>query len=197
MIEENENLIFLVDDDEMYLKAMTHKVSKNAKAKVKSFTSGEDCLASINENPDLVVTDFFLSASNPDAMNGDELLKRVKEYDENISVLMMSAQEHASLASTFIKLGADDYIDKNLKNINQAMEGVSDRMKDIHLEKISAAQEKLRQTLLTFTFIMMMTTVATHFLMPAITPYFVGGLVAFSIAFVVLRRLTDLSTPPQ
>lgn len=195
MAEQEKLLIFVVDDDEMYLKAITRKVSKESHVTVKSFSNGEDCLAAIGEKPDLVLTDFYLSSENPKAMNGDQLLKEIKRVDSNIAVLIMSAQEHADLAATFIKLGADKYIDKNLGDINEAMKDVSDKMQDIKMSKSRASEEKMKRILLSTTAFITMVTILTYFLLPTITPFLVGCLVAFAIMFVVFRRITDQSFP--
>lgn len=57
--------------------------------------------------PDLV----FLDVSLP-GMNGIELLKRIKEFDRNIAVIMMTAYGTIEGAVEAVKLGAFDYIKK-------------------------------------------------------------------------------------
>lgn len=107
-----DKLIFIVDDEESILKLLTHWVKSTWGYKVKTFTNGKDLFESLNESPDLILLDIML----PD-INGNEILKKLKAINENIPVIMLSAQGSIEVAMESIRLGAFDYfpkpIDKN------------------------------------------------------------------------------------
>jgi two-component system response regulator AtoC len=105
---KNELRIHLVEDDKFYNKFLTHHLSLNPDNVIESFTSGADLLKSIYKNPDIIVLDYSL----PD-YNGSALLKKVKESNPDISVIIVSGQEDISTAVKLLKEGASDYIVKN------------------------------------------------------------------------------------
>ena len=58
--------------------------------------------------PDIISLDFGL----PD-IPCDTLLKKIKEINNNIPVIIISGQEDIEVAINFLKIGANDYIVKN------------------------------------------------------------------------------------
>ena len=73
-----------------------------------SVASGSSALAKIKEQPFDVV---FLDITMPE-LDGIATLKLIKEYDESIDVIMISALDRAREAAAAIKCGAYDYITK-------------------------------------------------------------------------------------
>jgi DNA-binding NtrC family response regulator len=108
--------IFLVDDDKMFLSSLKNSLDKQFKSGVEvvTFTNGEDCLKRISDNPDIVVLDYYLNdEQHPDAMDGIELLKKIKESSEESAVIMLSGQDKLQVALDSIKNGAYEYISKS------------------------------------------------------------------------------------
>ena len=73
-----------------------------------SVASGSSALAKIKEQPFDVV---FLDITMPE-LDGISTLKLIKEYDESIDVIMISALDSAREAAAAMKCGAYDYITK-------------------------------------------------------------------------------------
>lgn len=99
--------IFVVEDNEWYNKLLVHTLSLNPDFRIKNFFSGEELLKHISENPDVITLDFRL----PD-INGDELLRKIKELNPAIEVVIISEQEEIETAVELLKLGAYDYLVK-------------------------------------------------------------------------------------
>ena len=59
------------------------------------------------EQPEAVILDLMLPG-----MNGEELLKRVKEKYPDVAVLIASAKEEVTTKVSLLRAGADDYIIK-------------------------------------------------------------------------------------
>lgn len=59
-------MVFLVDDDQLYLKAISHQLNSifGKSIEVFSFKNGEECLTSLHLNPDLVLVDHYLNDSD-------------------------------------------------------------------------------------------------------------------------------------
>ena len=109
-------LIFLVDDDKIFLKSLEHYIQHIfAKITIKTFSTGEECLNFLHLKPDIILLDYMLNTNYPDAMNGIKVLTKIKEADSEIVVIMFSAQDHIDVAVNTMKHGAFDYIVKNDK----------------------------------------------------------------------------------
>lgn len=85
--------IFIVDDDNMMLEMLRDRIGQHASNTVLTFSTGEDCLKHVAENPDVIILDYYLNSKNPDASNGMEILKAIKKYNPNIHVIFLSGQE--------------------------------------------------------------------------------------------------------
>jgi len=109
-------LVYLVDDDEMYLKTAVHTLSQNRSFDIKSFTSGEKALAAAKASkrkPHVIVLDYFLNSEDSNAISGLEILKQVKQTKLESEVIMLSGQENIDVAVNSLKYGAYDYVVKN------------------------------------------------------------------------------------
>jgi DNA-binding NtrC family response regulator len=105
--------IFVVDDDEMLTMAMEDYLTKDTPHEVSIFHTGEDAVKHINENPDVVVLDYFLNTVEKDAANGLEVLKAMKKHLPNAQFIMLSSQESYSTAAQTIQQGAEQYVIKD------------------------------------------------------------------------------------
>ncbi|HEX2867025.1 MAG TPA: sigma-54 dependent transcriptional regulator [Ignavibacteriales bacterium] len=103
-----EKLVFIVDDEKAISKLLTYWVKDKWKYKTEVFENGQDMLKRLSSViPDLILLDIML----PD-IDGIEILKRVKQFDENIPVIMLSAQGSIEVAVEALRLGAFDYFPK-------------------------------------------------------------------------------------
>jgi DNA-binding NarL/FixJ family response regulator len=110
-------VIFLVDKDERYLlKLKDHLEEKlSFNARIYTYTSGEDCVANLNLDPEIVVLDYYFIAEDVGGkklMNGIELIKNIKAAKPNIHLIMLSSETDVEIANTAIQEGARDYIIK-------------------------------------------------------------------------------------
>ncbi len=106
-------LIYLCDDDELYLKTAVHNLNQNKGLTIKTFTKGEALLMALDKKPDIVILDYFLDSEKPDAMSGIKVLQEIKQIAPDVEVLMLSGQEDVDVAVNSVKYGAVDYIVKN------------------------------------------------------------------------------------
>ncbi|HRE68590.1 MAG TPA: sigma-54 dependent transcriptional regulator [Cyclobacteriaceae bacterium] len=108
MYENDPVRIFVVEDDPAYTKFLMYVLSLNPDFEPEFFTSGKDCLAHLHKKPSVITLDYSL----PD-MEGEKVLKSIREFDPNISVIIVSAQEKIGTAVELLKAGAFDYISKD------------------------------------------------------------------------------------
>ncbi len=106
--------IFLVDDDAVNNEMLKMHLQKKFNLEIITFSNGEDCIRNLSSNPDYIVLDYRMSNSdNPDAADGLEILKRIKQINPDIYIIFLSGQEKIEVAVDTIKYGAYDYIVKN------------------------------------------------------------------------------------
>ena len=113
MVREKKILIFLVDDDALFLKSIEIEFSHNTQSAIETFSTGELCLEKITQNPDIVILDYHLNGINKNAINGLETLDRIKAYNPEIPVIMLSSQDKIEVAVNCMKHQAFDYIVKS------------------------------------------------------------------------------------
>ncbi len=164
--------IFIIEDNEWYRKLLIHTLSLNPDYEIESFRNGSEFLSQLFREPDIVTLDYRL----PDT-NGAELLQKIKTFNEDIEVIIISEQENIETAVELLRLGAYDYIVKSndikerllnivkniqnnatlkqkVKNLQQEIEQKYDFQKTIigqsvHLKKIFSLIEKAVQTNIT------------------------------------------------
>ncbi len=106
--------VFLVDDDRMFLLSLKNELKRRFKnITLSTFINGEDCLSHLGEKPDIVILDYYLTAGIPGALNGMEVLKKIKSISNSIQVVMLSAQDKLEVAASAIKYGAIEYVAKS------------------------------------------------------------------------------------
>ncbi len=102
-----EKLVFIVDDEQAISKLLSYWVKDKWKYNVEVFSNGEDALKRIDLRPDIILLDIMMPG-----LNGIETLKRIKQIDENLPVIMLSAQGNIEVAVEALKMGAFDYFQK-------------------------------------------------------------------------------------
>lgn len=100
----------LVVDDELEVCKMLKKFLTKKGYEVYTALNGEDALDVVKEErPHVVLLDIRMPG-----MDGIECLKRIKETDEGVGVIMITAVKQDETGRQAMKLGAFDYITKPL-----------------------------------------------------------------------------------
>ena len=111
--KKKESLIFLVDDNPIYLNILKNDLASLPKTKVMTFSTGEECLEHMYLEPSLIVLDYDLRGNNTKIMNGIEVLRHIKKINEEAEVVILSGCEDVAVATASMKFGAFDYVVKN------------------------------------------------------------------------------------
>jgi CheY-like chemotaxis protein len=118
-----QRLIFIVDDDP-FINMLVVKRFTAEGYKMEAFESGEECLKSLNKNPDLVILDYLFVPKGNTVMNGMEVFDMIKAQKPDIPVIMLSGQENGEIVLELARKGIVDYIIKDnnlLDNLNTAI----------------------------------------------------------------------------
>ena len=90
--------IFLVDDDAVYLKLLAIEFLHHADFTIETFATGELCIPKLSHNPDVIILDYHLDGIDKHAMNGLETLDKIKTFNSDIPVIMLSSQDKIDVA---------------------------------------------------------------------------------------------------
>ena len=105
--------IFLVDDDALFLKCLEIDFMERADFSIETFATGELCIESLSHKPDVIVLDYFLDGVDKTAMNGIDTLDKVKSFNPDIPVVMLSSQDKIDVAIDCMHHKAFDYVVKS------------------------------------------------------------------------------------
>jgi two-component system OmpR family response regulator len=112
-MKEKKIMLFLVDDDPLFLKSLEIEFTENTESEIKTFPTGELCIKNLSLHPDIVILDYHLNGIEKKAINGLETLDRIKAVNPLIPVIMLSSQDKIDVAVNCMKHQAFDYIVKS------------------------------------------------------------------------------------
>lgn len=113
MSNENRIQLFLVDDDAVFLKMLEIEFQEHADFKIETFPTGELCVLHLSRNPDVIILDYHLNGIDATAMNGIKTLDKIKSYNSDIPVIMLSSQDKIDVAIDCMHHRASDYVVKS------------------------------------------------------------------------------------
>jgi two-component system response regulator AtoC len=124
--------VFILEDDLWYGSMLEHYLSLNPEYEVKRFESPADFFAKLHEQPDVVTLDYSLPGSD-----GTEVLGKIKEFNPDIRVIIISGQEDVATAINLLKNGAFDYIVKDDDTKDRLWNSI------LHLREISNLKQEV------------------------------------------------------
>ena len=105
MQPQNKVKIFLVDDDALLLKSLEIEFLELADFDVETYATGELCVENLANKPDIIILDYHL--------DGIDKLEKIKEFNPEISVIMLSSQDKIEVAVNCMHHKAADYVVKS------------------------------------------------------------------------------------
>ena len=131
--------IFVVDDDPWYSEVLGYYLALNPDYEIVKITTAKECLAKLSSKPDLITLDYSLNDGT-----GTDVLKRIKQYNPDLPVIIISSQDDINTALNLLKSGATDYIVKD-NNTNDLLLNAVKRIRE-H-QKLKQEVEQLREEL--------------------------------------------------
>jgi DNA-binding NarL/FixJ family response regulator len=110
IVEDNAQMAEMISD---YLQ------QKFPQAKISKFNTGERALEETSSSPDLIILDYNLDSQNSKALNGIQILMKLKQKFNDVPVVFLSAQERTDVSASIIKYGAYDYVVKNQESFHR------------------------------------------------------------------------------
>ncbi len=131
--------IFVVEDDEFYGEMLKHHLLKNPDYEVELFLNGSDCIKNLYKKPSVISLDYSL----PD-IKGNEVLQKIKSFNPDTPVIIVSGQEDITTAVELVKEGAYDYFVKNDETKDRLWKAIANIKENLGLKR---EINELRETL--------------------------------------------------
>ncbi len=80
---------------------------------LKRLHTGELCMENLSHKPDVIILDYHLDGIDKNAMNGIETLDKIKAFNPDIPVVMLSSQDKIDVAINCMHHRAFDYVVKS------------------------------------------------------------------------------------
>ncbi|MBC7904240.1 MAG: response regulator [Gemmatimonadaceae bacterium] len=101
--------IFVVEDNPVF-QTLVHRQLETISQDVRIFSKGEQFLAELNDEVDIIVLDYHLEGT----MTGYDVLKALKGMENSPPVIFFSANLELTITSSILKLGVAEYIEKSI-----------------------------------------------------------------------------------
>lgn len=101
------NIKVLMVDDEERFRTTTARILERKGYETVMAASGEEALVKMSEKPDVVILDVKM-----EGMDGHETLKKIKEIDADVPVIMLTGHGALPSAKEALDSGATDYLNK-------------------------------------------------------------------------------------
>lgn len=105
--------LFLVDDDAILLKSLEIEFLQHADFDIETYATGELCIENLANKPDIIILDYHLDGIDKNAMNGLQTLDKIKAFNPDLPVVMLSSQDKIDVAINCMHHKASDYIVKS------------------------------------------------------------------------------------
>lgn len=133
--------LFLVEDEIVFAGVIQSSLMQQIpNLEIVHFTSARECMDNLDKKPDIISVDYNL----PD-INGLELIKKIKSFDETIPIIVMSGQEELEIVVAAYKNGANDYIIKKDNSIVDLVNSIKNLSAALYFKK---EYEKLREQII-------------------------------------------------
>jgi two-component system, NtrC family, response regulator AtoC len=133
--------LLIVDDDLLQARLIKSNLERPGRIRVEAVGSGSEALARLGREPlDAVLTDLSMPG-----MDGLELVRRIRETEPTLPVILMTAHASLERAVEGIRAGATDFLAKPI-NVSALLTLVERAVHDRPIrEEVSALQERRAQ----------------------------------------------------
>ncbi|MCD4747450.1 MAG: response regulator [Bacteroidales bacterium] len=108
MEKAKNEMIFVVEDDSLFLNLIQHELEKQNYKNVKLFSTGKECIDNLDMKPDIALLDYWLEKN----LTGINVLKKIKKRYPHTQVIFLTASDDVNIAVDTMRNGAYDYIVK-------------------------------------------------------------------------------------
>jgi CheY-like chemotaxis protein len=160
MENREKPVIFLVEDNEMFSATLKVALEKEGWS-VTEFRSGEQMISAWEEDPDIILLDYFLGGGGCPAMDGKKILRFIRRINRSLPVIFLTSNTDIGEATEMLRLGAVDFIVKDeelMPNLKKTITQVLDTVK--LRQEMSRNREQIKKYRTRFLIIALMVALA-------------------------------------
>ena len=138
MSEGTRPRVLLVDDEEKFLDVLSRRLGTHG-IDADTAASGEEALTKTKgKNVDVIILDVMMPG-----IDGIETLKRIRQENPEVQIIMLSGQSNIEKAVNAMKEGAIDFLEKPV-DIGQLMEKIEKAGQEKTLLMTKNIEEKVK-----------------------------------------------------
>ena len=119
-----DKLVFIIDDDKVYLDFMKGHFRKMAGYQVEAYPSGDEALVQLEtKNPFLIILDHHLNDATKD---GIYFLKKIRKIKSSVPTIYITSDDSAEVKKMALKNGAKNLILKSESFLVQLRTAIDD-----------------------------------------------------------------------
>lgn len=130
----NNFKILLVEDDLLFRTMLEDHLSQHPEYDVMMVSCGEECIANLAVEPNLIIMDYNMNSFNRDAANGLTTLKIIKRLKPDIPVIMLSSENNTSTLAKVLYSGAYNYVVKSEDAFEKVSVIIEELRRDANIE---------------------------------------------------------------
>lgn len=112
-LTNQEISIAIVEDNSIYARVIEKELFNRKYINFKTYSTGEEFFEKQKESVDVLILDYHLDSVNPNAMDGLEVIKKLKIVSPETYVIMLSADDNINVAVIALRHGAHEYVVKS------------------------------------------------------------------------------------
>lgn len=125
-VHHDDLLIFVVDDDPVFMQLVNTHFSKLVmespkglrKIVVKNYATGGSCINDLGLKPDIIFLNYFINNKLPNALRGSEIMDKIIDTNPNQKVVILNDLK-TSIRHAFVEEGLRDYIIDDPSAVNE------------------------------------------------------------------------------
>jgi two-component system response regulator AtoC len=126
------NLVFIVEDNEMYSLMMDYMLSNEYNYQFMSFKTAEECIENLHLKPAIIIMDYHLPG-----INGKDAFLQIKKFNPEIPVIILTADHDIQIARELLKEGVHDYLIKEKDAVSQVKNSINSVLNKTRSKKLN------------------------------------------------------------
>lgn len=125
-MDSNESFSIFIVDDDLFCQNLYEQFIRNlGYTNITLFSDGQECLNRLTDQPDVILLDYRM-----EPLDGLDVLRKIKRFNPDIYLVVISGQDDLQVAVDALKYGAFDYIIKG-QNDFEKIESVLKKIQNV------------------------------------------------------------------
>ena len=129
----NKRKVFIVDDSPLYREVISNELKEISNIEVSTYSSAENCMENMDENPALIILDFYLDGENPGNMNGHFAMQQFRKFKKSPQILFVSSIQNEELLMEYSEYRNVDFILKSELGTDRTTRKIEEKLSETYI----------------------------------------------------------------